>query len=56
MKMIFQVCIETREATQEEVFEALDIALQVLDMPNGDTLEPDSISIEYVEMKPPNRY
>ena len=51
MKMIFEVCIETSDATKDEILEALDLSVQVLDMSNGDTLEPDSISIEYVDQK-----
>lgn len=38
MQYKFEVLIDTDEATGEELERALDDALQVLDLPNGDTL------------------
>ncbi len=38
MKMLFEVIIDTDEATPEELEEALTEVLRNLDLPDGDTL------------------
>lgn len=47
MKHIFLVTIDTDEATQEELEEAITDMLRAVDMPNGDTLYIDCPVVEY---------